>query len=69
MSPALKNNAAAGYQGPVKIDLLKGAGLLRSYPVSLGLSYKSIDGILNKDFSTENLVLTISMTAASTRQL
>ena len=26
---ALKNNAAAGYQGPVKIELLKGAGLLR----------------------------------------
>ena len=23
-----KNNAAAGYQGPVKIELLKGAGLL-----------------------------------------
>ena len=29
MFPALKNNAAAGYQGPVKIELLKGAGLLR----------------------------------------
>ena len=28
MLPALKNNAAAGYQGPVKIELLKGAGLL-----------------------------------------
>ena len=27
--PSLKNNAAAGYQGPVKIELLKGAGLLR----------------------------------------
>ena len=26
--PALKNNAAAGYQGPVKRELLKGAGLL-----------------------------------------
>ena len=26
--PTLKNNAAAGYQGPVKIELLKGAGLL-----------------------------------------
>ena len=28
MLPALKNNAAAGYQGPVKIELLKSAGLL-----------------------------------------
>ena len=28
MIPTLKNNAAAGYQGPVKIELLKGAGLL-----------------------------------------
>ena len=28
MIPAQKNNAAAGYQGPVKIELLKGAGLL-----------------------------------------
>ena len=28
MFPGLKNNAAAGYQGPVKIELLKGAGLL-----------------------------------------
>ena len=30
MLPALKNNAAAGYQGPVKIKLLKGAGLLQN---------------------------------------
>ena len=30
MLPALKNNAAAGYQGQVKIELLKGAGLLES---------------------------------------
>ena len=28
MFPALKNIAAAGYQGPVKIELFKGAGLL-----------------------------------------
>ena len=28
MFPTLKKNAAAGYQGPVKIELLKGAGLL-----------------------------------------
>ena len=27
-APSLKNNAAAGYKGPVKIDVLKGAGLL-----------------------------------------
>ena len=30
MLPALKNNAAASYKGPVKIELLKGAGLLYS---------------------------------------
>ena len=28
MIPTLENNAASGYQGPVKIELLKGAGLL-----------------------------------------
>ena len=28
MFPALTNNAAAGYEGPVKIELLKGVGLL-----------------------------------------
>ena len=28
MISTLKNNAASGYQGPVKIELLKGAGLL-----------------------------------------
>ena len=28
MLPTLKNNAAAGYKGPAKIELLKGAGLL-----------------------------------------
>ena len=28
MLPAQKNNAAAGYQGPVKKELLKSAGLL-----------------------------------------
>ena len=28
MIPTQKNNAAAGYQGPVKIELLKGEGLL-----------------------------------------
>ena len=29
MLPTLKNNAAADYRSPVKIELLKGAGLLR----------------------------------------
>ena len=29
MLSALTNSAATGYQGPVKIELLKGAGLLR----------------------------------------
>ena len=28
MFPTLKKNAAAGYKGPVKIELLKGEGLL-----------------------------------------
>ena len=28
MLPALKNNAAAGYKGPMKIELLKGTCLL-----------------------------------------
>ena len=30
MLPALKNNAATGYQDPLKIDLLKGADLQRN---------------------------------------
>ena len=30
MLPILKNNAAAGYQGPVKIQLLKGSGPLEN---------------------------------------
>ena len=28
VSPALENNAAACYKGPLKIELLKGAGVL-----------------------------------------
>ena len=28
MLPAPKNNAAAGYKGPAKIEILKAAGLL-----------------------------------------
>ena len=35
MLPTLKNNAAAGYQGPVKIKLLKGAGLLSTVRTQL----------------------------------
>ena len=30
MIPTLKNNVTAGYQGPVKINLLKGTGPLKS---------------------------------------
>ena len=30
-APNPKNNAAVGYQGPVKIELLKGAGLLKTF--------------------------------------
>ena len=29
MFPTLKNNASAGYKGPVKLELLKAAGLPR----------------------------------------
>ena len=35
MLPALKNNAAAGYKGPVKRELLKGEGLLYQKAVLL----------------------------------
>ena len=38
MLPALKNNAAAGYQGPAKIELLEGAGVLVSRH-ELGVQY------------------------------
>ena len=41
MLPALKNNAVAGYQGPVKKDILKGAGLL------LNVAFKLCQTILN----------------------
>ena len=36
MLPTLKTNAATGYQGPVKIELLKGAGLLVFATVTMG---------------------------------
>ena len=45
MFPAPKNNAAAGYKGPVKIELLKGAGLL------------SVDNILRAAKKTVNTEL------------
>ena len=38
MLPTLKNNAAAGYKGSVKIELLKGASLLS------GIGIQRIDG-------------------------
>ena len=37
MLPTLKNNAAAGYQGPVKIELLKGTGLLETEACKLSV--------------------------------
>ena len=55
---ALKNNTAAGYQGPMKIELLKGAGLLNvsSIPSSLNfftlsfrdslIAYHNYNGVL-----------------------
>ena len=47
MLSTLKNNAAAGYKGPVKIDLLKGAYLLSSFsklfpPYIVTISYISL---------------------------
>ena len=45
MFPNLKNNAAAGYQGPVKIELLKGAGLLQDR----GLIREGVGGGGGKD--------------------
>ena len=39
---ALKTNAAAGYQGPVKIELLKGAGLLRKVSFAWGKLVRSL---------------------------
>ena len=41
MLTTLKNNAAAGYQGPVKIELLKGTGLPRPC-VNLTLTFYSL---------------------------
>ena len=41
MLPTLKNNAAAGYQGPLKIELLKGAGLLSFFMVLCSPSEKT----------------------------
>ena len=39
MFPALKNNAAAGYKDPVKLELLKGAGPLEKkiLPTATGI--------------------------------
>ena len=34
MLPALKDNAGAGYKSPVKIELLKGTGLLVLRPTT-----------------------------------
>ena len=45
MFPSLKNNATTRYQGPVKLELLKGAGLLSSSVlmiVSLNLFFASV---------------------------
>ena len=39
MLPTLKNNAAAGYQGTVKIELIKGARLL------IGLAVGRLEGL------------------------
>ena len=35
--PTPKNNATAGYQGPLKIELLKGAGLLFHVKFNVGI--------------------------------
>ena len=44
MLPTLINNAAGGYKGPVKIELLNGAGLLAT--VSQGVLTKRTSGYL-----------------------
>ena len=50
MSPAPKNNGAVGYQDPVKIETLKGAGLLIHY----GLFGLHAVGSLRMFFSAGN---------------
>ena len=47
MGPDTKNNGAAGHQGPVKIELRKGEGLLSGYP-PLTTSLKTLPGCSNK---------------------
>ena len=39
MIPTLKHNAAAGYQGAVKIELLKGVALLQAHNLLDGVKY------------------------------
>ena len=39
MLPALRNNATVGYQGPVKIELLKGA-LLQQWKAYIGCIFR-----------------------------
>ena len=51
--PALKNNAAAGYQGPMKIELLKVAGLLLGEDAEISVYYLKFMAIskLSADFT------------------
>ena len=61
MLPALKISAAAGYQGPVKIELLKGAGPLNRLRMPGALiretvqsQDKSVLSIVSKQYSLVN---------------
>ena len=58
MFPALKHNAATGYQGPVKRELLKGAGLLNQ---TLGNYHTEIEpavrAAVKTDFHTLSMPL------------
>ena len=60
MFPALENNAAAGFKGPAKIELLKGASLLtlckcRAYDLTLFLSIPTLRHL--KDLKDHQLYL------------
>ena len=49
----LKNNAAAGYQGPVKIELLKGADLLNKLHMPGALIHETVQSQLKIHLSSE----------------
>ena len=60
MLPTLKNNAAAGYQGPVEIEILKGAGLLthqdKNSSLTFSLTKTNFPALTSQDKSFGNIV-------------